>query len=322
MNTDQAKHLSLPDLLARLGHTPVREGKQGRELWYRSPFRQEKDASFHTSFLGGKWIWNDFGDVGGTVIDFVMRHESYTRVKDALDYLERMFPSTDTRRSANPAQASFSFQQQPDRAAVADFFQEARQLEFLNAGPLCNPAILSYLTQERRIPADLAARYLKEVHYRNLVNGKPYFAFGMENQSGGYEIRVASNRYTFKSALVARDVSLIPGSLPGSRTVQVFEGMTDFLSHLALSGTERPQADCLVMHSLSSFQRAADLIRAKEYGRIETFLDNNRAGQEGTNRFCAEFGDLVQPQSHRFAPHVDLNDALKASQPARNRVGL
>jgi hypothetical protein len=56
MNTDQAKQLSLPELLAKLGHKPIKETKGGFELWYNSPFRKENDASFHTSFIGGKWI--------------------------------------------------------------------------------------------------------------------------------------------------------------------------------------------------------------------------------------------------------------------------
>lgn len=50
MNSEQAKQISLPDLLEQLGHIPVKTTKAGRELWYRSPFRDEKEPSFHTSF--------------------------------------------------------------------------------------------------------------------------------------------------------------------------------------------------------------------------------------------------------------------------------
>ena len=64
MNSEQAKKLSLPDILSRLGHQPTEIKNGGNEYWYRSPFRKEKEASFHTSFLGGKWIWNDFADSG------------------------------------------------------------------------------------------------------------------------------------------------------------------------------------------------------------------------------------------------------------------
>ena len=91
MNSEQAKKLSLPDILSRLGYEPISIKRGGFEYWYASPFRKEKEASFHTSYLGGKWIWNDFADSGGTVIDFIMRHERYNRVGDALKFLDNMF---------------------------------------------------------------------------------------------------------------------------------------------------------------------------------------------------------------------------------------
>jgi len=323
MNTDQAKKLSLPDLLAKLGHHPVSEKKGGYELWYRSPFREEKDPSFHTSFIGGKWIWKDFGDTGGTVIDFAMRYQEQqcrpTSIKEALAFLSDLFqpglfstPPPPPR--PNPAPDLFSFHQQPHREAVENF-SENRQLEFIDALPLRKPLILSYLANERHIPPALALRYLREVRYRNLATGKEYFAFGMENQAGGYEIRVASSQYNFKSALKARDITLIPGSDPTSASV--FEGMTDFLSLLAMTGRGTLPEDAIIMHSLSSYRRAADAIQARAYASIKTYLDNNAPGQETTERFKTDFGQKVFPQSQTFAPHTDLNDALRAQQPQR-----
>ena len=56
MNSEQAKKLSLPDIMSRLGYEPTEITKGGAEYWYCSPFRKEKEPSFHTSYLGGKWI--------------------------------------------------------------------------------------------------------------------------------------------------------------------------------------------------------------------------------------------------------------------------
>lgn len=313
MNSKQAKQISLPDLLKQLGHSPVKTAKAGRELWYTSPFRNEKDASFHTSYLGGKWIWNDFGDIGGTVIDFVMRYEGFTSVKEALIYLESKFPRPaplfDSRKSEAPN--LFSFQQQSGRFAASNF-SENRKLAFISAKPLTNSLILAYLIHERHLSESLAKAYLREVKYRNLDTGKEYFAFGMENQSGGYEIRVASDKYSFKSALKARDITVIAGKNPDDRTVNIFEGMTDFLSFLVMMNAGNLAGDSIIMHSLSSFGRTAQHIRAKGYQTIKTYLDNNTPGQECTQRFCEEFGGLVVPQSEIFAPYTDLNDALRA----------
>lgn len=326
MNTEQAKQLSLPDLLFKLGHSPVRERKGGYELWYRSPFRDEADASFHTSFIGGKWIWKDFGDIGGTVIDFVMRQQNLTSIKDALAFLDDLyqpglFSSQPPRPQTKPRPDLFSFQQQTHREAVENF-SEDRQLEMIDARPLQHFVILKYLADERAIPAPLAQRYLKTVRYRNLATKKEYFAFGMENQAGGYEIRAASNQYSFKSALKARDITVVPGYSAERKTVHVFEGMTDFLSFLILNGVEESPDDCIIMHSLSSFHRAVAHIRSQNYQAIKTYLDNDKAGQQGTERFEAEFGAMLLPQGEAFAPHHDLNDLLRAQrsgqQPSSN----
>lgn len=321
MNSTQAKQLSLPEIMSRLGYQPVKTQKGGREVWYKSPFRAEKDASFVTSYLGGKWIWNDFGDSGGTVIDFVMRHENYTRVKQALIFLERMFQGhlfekPTSRRVGEIPQKSppdlFSFKQQ-GREAAADF-SEGGQLEFLEATPIRNLLIYDYLQRERGIPRELAERYLVEVKYRNRGNGREYFAFGMKNESGGYEVRAASSQYSFKSALNGRDVTLIRGKSPERKTVSIFEGMTDFLSLLAMTRSACLLGDSLILHSLSSFPKAAQVIHHEAYHHIYTFLDNDRAGQDGTQRFLQEFPGLVTSYSARFAPYADLNDALMAGQ--------
>ncbi|GAB3226401.1 toprim domain-containing protein [Spirosoma arcticum] len=327
MNTEQAKQLSLPDLLSKLGHSPVKERKGGYELWYCSPFREEKDPSFHTSYIGGKWIWKDFGDIGGTVIDFAMRYQQQTggpaTIKDALAFLSDLFQpglfSTPTPRPQLPTKPTpdlFSFQQQPHREAVENF-SEDRQLELIDAQPLRHFVILKYLTEERHIPAELAQRYLRLVRYRN--NGREYFAFGMENQAGGYEIRAASSKHNFKSALVARDITVIPGTAAGRSTAHVFEGMTDFLSFLILNGVQESPDDCIIMHSLSSFHRAVAHIRSQDYQIVKTYLDNNTAGQKCTERYQAELPGRVVHQSATFAPYTDLNDALRAYSTQRKR---
>lgn len=305
--------------MARLGHEPVKVEKGGRELWYASPFRPEKDPSFHTSFLGGKWIWNDFGDTGGTVIDFAMRYQRHTSVKDALAWLGRMFqghmfekPVPRVGEEADSEQVSLFSSQQQSGAAAPEDAAVARQLEFISAQPITHPAIVDYLTRERCIPMELVKQYLCEVKYRNTATGKEFFAFGMENEGGGYEIRVASSKYSFKSALKSRDITVIKGLSPERGIVNVFEGMTDFLSLLAKMNTSNLAGDSLIMHSLSSHPRAAEYLKSRDYQVINTFLDNNRPGQEGVEKFKAEFGEKLMPKSDIFAGYTDLNDWLCA----------
>lgn len=317
MNSEQAKKIDLPDLLSRLGYEPVKVTKGGRELWYRSPFRNEKEPSFHTSFLGGKWIWNDFGDAGGNVVDFVMRHEG-VQFKEALAFLRNLYQGSLFEHSGRaggltqkPA-SLVSFQQQSEQEETPP--EEQRELEFLEAHEIRNPAILDYLEKQRKIPACLARLYLKEVKYRNKTRNKVFFAFGMENESGGYEIRAASDRYKFKSALIKRDITVIRGRDSKQVLVNVFEGMTDFLSLLVMLKTDRLKEDAIIMHSLSSSNRTVEVIRQKGYAQIDTFLDNNAPGQRFTEKFMAAFLEQVTSHSQFFAPHIDLNDALKAKK--------
>ncbi|GAB4019594.1 toprim domain-containing protein [Spirosoma migulaei] len=319
MNSEQAKKLSLPDLLARLGHSAEQVKKGGQELWYRSPFRKEEKPSLQVSMgRTGIWIWNDHGDTHGTVIDFVMRYQGYTSIKDALAFLDDLFQPglfspPAPRPQPKPGPDLFSFYQQSHRAAVENFLED-RQLEFIDAQPIRRSLILSYLSDERHIPPTLAKRYLQEVRYRNLATGREYFAFGMENQAGGYEIRVASNKHNFKSALKARDITIILGTGADRTTAHIFEGMTDFLSYLVLTNTDQLTDDAIIMHSLSSYDRTAAHIRTQDYQQLRTYLDNDKAGHQGTERFKADFGTKVLPQSEKFATHKDLNLYLQAQR--------
>ncbi len=321
MNSAQANNINMPDLLSRLGHEPTSITKGGRELWYLSPLpgrEGEKEASFHIS-RGRKWawVWNDFGDIGGTVIDFIMRYKGYNRVREALSFLDNNYRGKALISNQNRAGESntyhpnlFSSHSQKTNTSLS----EEKELEFLSAYDIQNPLIFSYLSKERCIPKGLVKKYLKEVKYRNKRTNKEYFAFGMKNESGGYEIRAASDKYKFKSALKSRDITVIKGSKPERHSVNIFEGMTDYLSLLAMKNDEQFEGDAIVLHSLSSYKKAAQYLKEHDYKHIHTFLDNNPSGEKHTKRFCEEFGDLVTPQNHLFERYEDLNDALKANQ--------
>ena len=54
MNIQEAKTISLADYLQSLGYLPVKQ--QGNNLWYKSPFRQETEASFKVSMEHNLWF--------------------------------------------------------------------------------------------------------------------------------------------------------------------------------------------------------------------------------------------------------------------------
>ena len=57
MTIEEAKNIRLADYLHSLGYAPVKQ--QGVNLWYKSPFREETEASFKVNTEINKWY--DFG---------------------------------------------------------------------------------------------------------------------------------------------------------------------------------------------------------------------------------------------------------------------
>ena len=65
MTIQDVKQIKLADYLQSLGYTPVKQ--QGKNLWYKSPLREETDASFKVNTELEKWY--DFGiGKGGNII--------------------------------------------------------------------------------------------------------------------------------------------------------------------------------------------------------------------------------------------------------------
>lgn len=290
MNTNEAKQIRIEEYLHSLGYDPVR--KQGDSLWYKSPFRNEREPSFKVNTERN--LWYDFGaGRGGNII--ALAQELYA--SDSLPYLlERI---AEQAPSVRPV--SFSFGGQP---LSKPSFQ---QLEVV---PLSSPALLSYLRQ-RGINTELAKRECREVRY--LTGGKPYFTVGFPNRSGGYEIR---NKF-FKGCIAPKDITHIRQTEPGE-TCCLFEGFMDYLSFLTLRQARHPDRPALdgqeyiVLNSVSNLSKA--LRPLGDYERIHCFLDNDRAGLEALREIQREYGSRVHDASHVYSGYKDLNDYLNGKK--------
>ena len=62
MNIQEVKNIRIADYLQSLGYTPVKQ--QGNSLWYKSPLREEKDASFKVNTELNKWYDLGLGKIG------------------------------------------------------------------------------------------------------------------------------------------------------------------------------------------------------------------------------------------------------------------
>lgn len=206
MNIQEAKQIRIADYLQSLGYTPVKQ--QGNGLWYKSPFREETEASFKVNT--DRNLWFDYGlGKGGNII--ALAEELY-----ASDYVPYLLNKI-AERVPHIRPVSFSFRQQASEPSF----------QHLEVRELTHPALIRYL-QERGISTDLARLECKELHF--IHNGKPYFAIGFPNVAGGYEVR---NRF-FKGCIAPKDISHIRQHGEPREKCLVFEGMMDYLSFLTL----------------------------------------------------------------------------------------
>jgi len=63
MDIQTAKQIRIADYLHSLGYSPVKQ--QGINLWYKSPFREETEASFKVNTEREQWYDFGLGKGGG-----------------------------------------------------------------------------------------------------------------------------------------------------------------------------------------------------------------------------------------------------------------
>ncbi|MEZ4614432.1 MAG: hypothetical protein R2867_02805 [Caldilineaceae bacterium] len=145
----RAKQTSMEEFLAWLGVRPEKEEKG--ELWYLSPVRQEKTASFKLTRDRRAWFDHGSGE-GGNILDFGMAYFR-TDLRGAVEEVERMQGG-----AASPA----PFVVQP--ALPIQKAKPQEELHILGLQPITSRALILYL-QKRGVPLEIAAPYLKEIHY-------------------------------------------------------------------------------------------------------------------------------------------------------------
>ena len=286
MNIQEAKQIRIADYLQSLGYSPVKQ--QGESLWYKSPFRQETEASFKVNT--DRNLWFDYGlGKGGNII--ALAQELY--FSDYVPYLLRKIAE----QTPHIRPVSFSFRQQSSELSF----------QHLEVRELTHPALLRYL-QERGIDIALAKPECKELHFIN--NGKPYFAIGFPNVAGGYEVR---NQF-FKGCIAPKDISHIRQQGEPREKCLVFEGMMDYLSFLTLRIRNCPtmpnldRQDYVILNSVANVSRAIDVLHG--YERIHCLLDNDEAGRKAYRDLGIEFAGCIRNFSHNYHGYKDLKDYL------------
>lgn len=324
-NAQWAKeNIAMPDLLRVFGHEPIRSAKQGNEYWYISPFRYEKEPSFHTFYLGGKWIWNDFGrgDIqgSGTIIGFLELHEN-VNVSGALKLLKELFPTRSqvvqpSELKRMPLSRDISINSRKEEATLTPEKLVIQEIK----DHVWDKGLIGYLVGERKIDHKLALPYLKHIIYENTETGKLYNTLGFENESGDFECRdkffkgIIKNPEA-KNRGLAKDISYIPGR--DKSRVAVFEGFMDFLTVLTLKQEPVLAVDVVVLNMVNMRKRAIDFIRQASYDQVFTFFDNDSSGEEATQLFLDEYDTNVKSQNHLYKGYKDINNFWQTFAPSQ-----
>ncbi|CCH56546.1 hypothetical protein BN8_05897 [Fibrisoma limi BUZ 3] len=291
MNIDQAKEISIAEILNRLGIHP-RKTTATKQL-YLSPVRQEKTPSFYVYLKDNRW--HDFGDGrGGDPVDFAQAYLKFTReadtVSDALRWLKNI--------GLGPYVFEPVYPETPAENEASLIIKKTRSIQRLG--------LIHYL-EKRGIPLELADQYLKEVYVYNQRTGKNLFALGLDNEEGGYELR---NPY-FKGTLGPKAISFIRGRNPKPETIHIFEGMMDYLSAIAQFKGNRFKGDTIILNSLACLKQVGPYMQGYGYRVAYTWLDNDKAGQDATGILADFFktqNDLTHKRMNRiYAPHKDVN---------------
>ncbi|MCX2678890.1 toprim domain-containing protein [Galbibacter sp. EGI 63066] len=271
LTCERARNFSCLKALQNLGHFPIK--KSEKEAWFLSPLRSETQASFKVSLTLNRWYDHGAG-IGGNVIDLVCLIKQCS-VKEALYILDN-------------ENIPFSFQGQitnPDK----------NRIEILSTGNIQHPALFDYL-KSRRIKPRTANRYCREVHYSH--KGKKYFAVGLENKSGGYELR---NKF-YKNCSSPKDISLVKHA---RTSLVICEGLFDMLSLLSYAPSVAEKNDVLVLNSVAFVKKIKEYL--VNYNCIYLYLDRDSAGSKATEYLLKQSPKCVD-MSPLYNGFTDLND--------------
>lgn len=282
MTIDEMRQLPLETFLQRLGYYPATQKRN--ELWYNAPYREEKTPSFKVNT--DRNIWFDFGaGRGGDIFtlagELIRSTDFLTQAKYISDTTGGNFVPLPAPRPAKERAVEPAFQEVEQKALMYD-------------------ALKGYLAQ-RGIPADVGVRHCRQVSYR--VHGKPYFAIGFPNVSGGWELRSK----LFKGCIPPKDISLVARQDAPTDACNVFEGFFDFLSAATLGMTK--DSDALVLNSVGNLAKSFRYLDG--YKKINCYLDNDEAGRKTIEALRARYKDKVIDCSGVYAGCKDLNEHLQ-----------
>ena len=280
METNNVKEISIKGYLAEQGIYPIKE--YPAYGMYKSPFRDEKTASFKVDYKAN--LWYDFGaDEGGSIIDLVMKMRNCSDI-EAIKLLEEKADLPLIVKTAFPSES-----------------ESVGRMKLIRVEQFLPPHLENYLVRERAIPLEQAKRHLSTVYYN--VKGRIYYAIGFKNDKGGFELRNSQ----FKGCFPPKTITTFDR---GTSTCNLFEGFMDFLSYLTLypmKEKDLPTESAVVLNGTGNLKKAIPFL--SKHTQIYAYLDNDEGGKEALEKL-QKLNLPVKDISKRYADFKDVNDYL------------
>ncbi|WP_081980912.1 toprim domain-containing protein [Cellulophaga sp. Hel_I_12] len=281
LSCERARAFPIEKALAKLGHFPTRE--TDKEAWFLSPLRSETQASFKVCKKLNRWY--DHGEgIGGNVINLICQIKPCS-VKSALAFIKEQM------------ETSFFLQQHPILKEEVQELETNHTITILKVKELKHPALAQYL-KVRGISIEKAKELVKEVHYQ--VKGKNYFAIGLQNDSGGWELR---NKY-LKNSCSPKDMTSIK---KGHSKLLITEGMFDILSLTEINKKLISEYDFLIMNSIGFLEKVK--LISREYEIVDLYLDNDSNGKLTTENLL-KVSNKFKDKSKLYDGFKDMNEWL------------
>lgn len=237
---DRCKLVSCTYYLQMIGYVKENKGS-GKYSFFKSPFRDEKTASFSINEHRNSWCDFGTGRSGDciTLVQLIEGVDFPTAIKklSVLGYI----PLPQKKDNTEP-------------------------IEILEVKPLKNNALISYLRDQRGINISLVIDFVKEVHFLN--NGNKQYAIGFENDKGGFELR---NKF-IKIGTAPKAITTIPGK---NNNASVFEGFIDWFSAVSYYGKHSDNT-IIILNSVVFVNQVPKTV----YDKIYYFGDNDKAGDD------------------------------------------
>ncbi len=271
---------------------------RGISVWYKSPFREENEASFKVNTHIN--MWYDFGvERGG---DLVELGKYLYDVEDVSTVLKKI------------AEKANIVGYKPTAPLIDKPIEKSIKIQCVV--PLSHPVLISYI-KSRKINVSIAKQFCEEIHYntgKKPSNTRNYlYAISFKNRQNNYEVR----NKKIKCCFFKKDITFFtfePGFCEYKPDVCVFEGFMDFLSYLTLMYNDNESLTCvdgihdyIILNTVGNLSKCIDIL--DHYKTIHCYLDNDDAGIEATRTIASMYGDkVVVDESIRYKRYKDVND--------------